>query len=216
MKSFMNEKSFPNALTRTLNQPIDTSEVWDSIEEATEYVTNGTSYEGQIISVKQSDGTYIPYIVQNEQLLSLAPANDGTLTIVSNGSAVATFSANSATNVIATIDVPTVHTWATATVKPAYTLDEIDDTETYVRMTLAEKTTLGDLAAVATTGSYSDLSDKPNIPAPANDATISIQVGGVTQDSFTLNQSSNKNINLLVATADEIRELFNKYKEDNS
>ena len=49
------------------------------------------------------------------------------------------------------------------------------------------------LATVATSGSYNDLSNKPAIPT-VNDATITITQGGTTKGSFTLNQSSNATI----------------------
>jgi len=53
----------------------------------------------------------------------------------------------------------------------------------------------GDLATVATTGAYGDLSGTPTIPT-VNDATITITQGGVTKGSFTLNQSSAETIAL--------------------
>ena len=53
----------------------------------------------------------------------------------------------------------------------------------------------GDLATVATSGLYSDLSGTPTIPT-VNDATITITQGGVTKGSFTLNQSSAETIAL--------------------
>lgn len=52
-----------------------------------------------------------------------------------------------------------------------------------------------DLATVATTGLYSDLSGTPTIPT-VNDATITITQGGVTKGSFTLNQASGDTIAL--------------------
>ena len=53
----------------------------------------------------------------------------------------------------------------------------------------------GDLAAVATSGNYSDLSGTPTIPT-VNNPTITITQGGVTKGSFTLNQSSGDTIAL--------------------
>lgn len=49
-----------------------------------------------------------------------------------------------------------------------------------------------DLASVATSGSYNDLSNKPSI----NNSTITIKQNGITVNSFTLNQSTNKTINI--------------------
>lgn len=53
----------------------------------------------------------------------------------------------------------------------------------------------GDLATVATSGLYSDLSGTPTIPT-VNDSTITITQGGVTKGSFTLNQASGDTIAL--------------------
>ena len=64
------------------------------------------------------------------------------------------------------------------------------------------------LAAVATSGSYNDLTDKPDLsnyltsetdPTVSN-ATITIQKNGTAVDNFTLNQSGNKTINITVPT----------------
>lgn len=60
--------------------------------------------------------------------------------------------------------------------------------------------TKASLAEVATSGSYSDLSNKPTIPSVYN-PTITIQRNNSTIDSFTLNQSTNKTINISVPTS---------------
>ena len=80
-----------------------------------------------------------------------------------------------------------------------------------------------DLAAVATSGSYNDLADKPTIPAAqvnsdwnatsgvaqilnkptiptVNDATLTIQKNGTAVDTFTANAATNKTINITVPT----------------
>lgn len=58
---------------------------------------------------------------------------------------------------------------------------------------LQNYTSTNDLAAVATSGSYNDLSDKPTIPTVGN-GTITITQGGTTVGSFTTNQSGNTTI----------------------
>lgn len=52
-----------------------------------------------------------------------------------------------------------------------------------------------DLATVATSGSYNDLSNKPTIPT-VNNPTITFTQGGTTKGTFTLNQASNETIAL--------------------
>lgn len=68
------------------------------------------------------------------------------------------------------------------------TNDGEDGTSTYVEA--------GDLATVATTGSYNDLSNKPTI----GDATITIQKNGTSAGTFTTNATANKSINIVVPT----------------
>ena len=48
-----------------------------------------------------------------------------------------------------------------------------------------------DLSTVATSGDYDDLIDKPTIPT-VNDGTLTIQLNGENQQTFTANSSSNK------------------------
>lgn len=55
------------------------------------------------------------------------------------------------------------------------------------------------LHKVSKTGSYNDLLNKPTIPT-VNDKTITIQKNSTTVDSFTLNQSTDKTINITVPT----------------
>ena len=56
-----------------------------------------------------------------------------------------------------------------------------------------------DLATVATSGSYNDLTNKPTIPT-VNNATLTIQKNGATVQTFTANQSTNATANITVPT----------------
>lgn len=56
------------------------------------------------------------------------------------------------------------------------------------------------LSTVATSGSYSDLSNKPTIPAAANDGTLTIQKNGTSVATFGANQSTNATANIEVPT----------------
>ena len=57
-----------------------------------------------------------------------------------------------------------------------------------------------DLKAVAFSGSYTDLSDKPTIPAAANNGILTIKQNGTSKGTFTANQSSDTEINLTDTT----------------
>lgn len=59
---------------------------------------------------------------------------------------------------------------------------------------------VGQLKTVATSGSYNDLTNKPTIPAAANNATLTIQKNGVTAGTFTADASTDKTINLSIPT----------------
>lgn len=112
---------------------------------------------------------------------TIPTVNNATLTIQKNGTNVQTFTANSATNATANITVPT----ATSDL----TNNGEDGTSTYVEAS--------DLATVATSGSYNDLSNKPTIPT-VNNATLTIQKNATTVDTFTANASVDKTINITV------------------
>ena len=56
-----------------------------------------------------------------------------------------------------------------------------------------------ELAEVATTGSYADLSNKPTIPT-VNNATLTIQKNGTNVATFTSNSSTNQTANITVPT----------------
>lgn len=64
---------------------------------------------------------------------------------------------------------------------------------------LGLKANSADLATVATSGSYNDLSNKPTIPT-VNNATLTIQKNGTTVKTFTANASSNVTANITVPT----------------
>lgn len=61
-------------------------------------------------------------------------------------------------------------------------------------------------ATVATSGSYTDLSNKPTIPT-VNNATLTIQKNGTTVQTFTANQATNATANITVPT--KVSELTN-------
>ena len=71
------------------------------------------------------------------------------------------------------------------------TNDGADNTSTYVEA--------DELAAVATSGSYNDLSNRPTIPT-VNNATLTIQKNGASVATFTANASSNVTADISVPT----------------
>lgn len=146
--------------------------------------------------------------------------NDATLTIQKNGTTVQTFTANQATNATANITVPTDTSdltngagFITSAALPTKTSelanDGSDGTSTYVEADdLAAVATSGDytdlintpaLATVATSGDYDDLINKPTIPT-VNDATLTIQKNGTDVATFTANSSTNQTANIVVPT----------------
>lgn len=157
---------------------------------------------------------------------TIPTVNDATLTIQKNGTDVAAFTANSASAVTANITVPTdtadltngagfitssalsnyytksetysqqevnslINTLPIPTKTSDLTNDGSDGTSTYVEA--------DDLATVATSGSYNDLSNKPTIPT-VNNGTLTIQKNGTTVNTFTANSSNNVTANIPVPT----------------
>lgn len=57
-----------------------------------------------------------------------------------------------------------------------------------------------DLKSVAFSGSYTDLSDKPTIPAAANNGVLTLKQNGTSKGTFSANQSSDTEINVTDTT----------------
>lgn len=66
---------------------------------------------------------------------------------------------------------------------------------------MEKKVDSSSLATVATSWSYTDLSDKPTIPT-VNNSTITVQKNGTDVDSFTTNAAAWKTINIQLTKAD--------------
>lgn len=105
---------------------------------------------------------------------TIPTVNNATLTIQKNSSNVATFTANASSNVTANISVPTdtsdltngagyITSASLPTKTSELTNNGSDGTSAYVEA--------DDLATVATSGNYSDLSGKPTIPTKTSDLT---------------------------------------------
>lgn len=71
-----------------------------------------------------------------------------------------------------------------------------------VASAISGKANSADLATVATSGSYNDLSNKPTIPT-VNNAALTIQKNGSNVATFTANASSNVTANISVPTVDQ-------------
>lgn len=106
-------------------------------------------------------------------------------------------------------DLSVYATTQSVTTSLASKQDTISDLAT-IRNGAAAGTTAvqpGDLATVATSGSYNDLNDKPTIPSAANDATITVGVAGTsasgtrTVGSFTVDQATASTITIPTAVA---------------
>ena len=141
--------------------------------------------------------------------------NNGKLTIQKNGTTVATFTANQSAAATANITVPVKVSELTndsnfVADKPIFTeassRANIASGETFATILGKIKKFFTDLKAVAFSGSYNDLSDKPTIPT-VNNATLTIQKNGTTVKTFTANASSNVTANITVPT--KVSELTN-------
>ena len=64
---------------------------------------------------------------------------------------------------------------------------------------LGKKANTANLATVASSGSYNDLSDTPTIPSVGN-GTLTIQKNGTSAGTFTANATTDKTINITVPT----------------
>ena len=128
---------------------------------------------------------------------SLPTVNDATLTIQKNGTDVATFTANSATNQTANITVPTDTSDLTNNAGYITGIDSTDIT-TALGYTPVNPSSL---ATVATSGSYNDLSNTPTV----GDGTITFTQGGVTKGTITTNQSGDTTIALDAGSVTDVQ-----------
>lgn len=119
---------------------------------------------------------------------TIPTVNNATLTIQRNGTNVQTFTANSSSNKTANITVPTKTS--------DLTNDGADNTSTYVEA--------DELATVATTGSYVDLTNKPTIPA------AQVQSNWTQTTTTAVDYIKNKPNLAAVATSGSYNDLSNK------
>lgn len=145
--------------------------------------------------------------------VSIPTVNDATLTIQKNGSTVATFSANSATDKVADITVPTKGSdiqndlgWITSSALPTVgngTITIKRNSSTVGSFTTNQSGhTAIDISVPSKTSDLQNDSDfitSSDLPSVGN-GTITVQRNGSTVDSFTVNQNSNKAINISVPT----------------
>src|SRR5574344_1515446 len=190
----------------------------------------GTNTESQLISAKvlndqidekisdiglatvATSGSYND--LSDKPTIPTIPAvNNGTLTIQKNGTTVKTFTANSSSNVTADITVPTKVSeltndsgyitgvsWNNVSGKPSTFTPKA---HTHAKSDITDFPTL---ATVATSGSYTDLANKPTIPT-VNNGTLTIQKNGTNVKTFTANSSSNVTVDITVPT--KVSELTN-------
>lgn len=81
----------------------------------------------------------------------------------------------------------------------AQALDNDPNFATTMATELGKKANTTNLATVATSGSYNDLSDTPTIPSVGN-GTLTIQKNGTSAGTFTANATTDKTINIIVPT----------------
>ena len=181
--SHLNDNDIIKVLTDETHNNAISYYRWDTDTGTFSYIGS----QGPFYTKSETDATFVPQtrtvngkalssdIVLTASDVNALPAstviptvNNATLTIKKNGNDVASFTANSGTDVSADIIVPTKTSditndsgFITSAALPTKTSDLTNDgasgTSTYVES--------DDLAAVATSGSYNDLSDKPDIMA---------------------------------------------------
>ena len=141
---------------------------------------------------------------------TIPTVNNATLTITQNGTSKWTFTANASSNATIALTDTTYSRWTPASWWTTLSLVNTGDMYTWNNKqdTISDLSTIRtwawkgatavqpwDLATVATTGSYSDLSNKPTIPS-VNNTTITFTQWGVSKGDISLNQSSAETIAL--------------------
>ena len=153
----------------------------------------------QTVYSAKGSATKVPQITTNnlgqvtsitEVTISQPTVNNATLSLQKNGTTVATFRANSASNVTCNITVPT-------------TVAELSDSSNYI-----QTSELVELATVATSGSYNDLTDKPTIPQ-GTVTSVRVQAASPVVSSTSTAQSTS--LNTTISLADGYGDTKNPY-----
>ena len=121
--------------------------------------------------------------------------NDAVLTIRQNGNSVATFSANAASDVTADIVVPAVNNAVLTIQRNGSTIETFSAnaaSDKIANIVVPTKT-----SEITNNSGYITSADLPTV----GNGTITIKRNNSTVDSFTVNQSGNKSINISVPTA---------------
>lgn len=185
--SKLHDNDIIKVLTDSTHDDATTYYRWDDDTDTFSYIGS----EGPYYTKGEADATFVPLTrtVNGKGLNSditltasdvgalpsstvIPTVNDATLTIQKNGTSVATFTANSATDATANITVPTKTS--------DLTNDGADNTSTYVEA--------DELATVATSGSYNDLLNKPTIP----EEMVVLSYGHSTWNDFITAYNDNR------------------------
>lgn len=139
-------------------------------------------------------GNTISAIVPTPEPQPIPPINDAQLTINKNGSTIGTFTANASEPSVVDIEVPSVWAGVLTIQQNGTTLDYFSANSSVDKtVDIRVPTKTSDIA------NDSGFITSADLPAVGN-GQITIQKNGDTVDSFKVNQSSNKSINITVPT----------------
>ena len=153
----------------------------------------------------QTNETAVDFIKNKPTIPTPQPVNDAVLHIQKNGTDVATFSANSATDVTANITVPAVNNGTLTIQKNGSTI------ETFSANSASNK-----IANIVVPTKTSDLSNDSDFITSAdlptvNDGTLTIKLNGTNVQTFSANDSENKTANIVLPQAYAIQQARESY-----
>lgn len=164
---------------------VDTTTIQEKLTAGSNITINGTT-----ISSTDTD-THRPIQVNGTQNLG-----DNTTPLNLKAGSNVTLTANGGDVTIAAASAPSqVNADWTATSGPAEILNKPNLATVATSGSYNDLSNTPNLATVATSGSYTDLSNTPTIPT-VNDGTLTIQVNGTQLATFSANQSSNVTANI--------------------
>lgn len=206
--------SVSTAQTTSLNTTISIASGY-KLPTTTEWGNKQDALTTQTAYTSKGSATKVPQITTNtlgqvtgitEVDITQPTVNNSSVTIQKNNTTVSTFTLNQSTSTTVNISVPTKTSDLTndsGFLTAHQSIKTLNTTNTSTLTTSASEDIKGsgtlNLHKVSKTGSYNDLLNKPTIPT-VNNNTITIQKNSTTVDSFTLNQNSNKTIDISVPT----------------
>lgn len=156
------------------------------------------SVDGYVYTCTKTGGSLPPDAAEWDYVMTLTGGGGASITVVDSLTSTSTTDALSANQGRALKGMVDAKASDNQTFSQASTRANLVSGESFSTIFGKLMKWYADLKTVAFSGSYTDLSNQPTIPAAANDATLTIQRNGTNVQTFTADSNTNKTANIEV------------------